>query len=51
LLSVFAHGLTAFPAASWYGSHIEQQASQDLPEMKLVHDLPVRLPWLDMSRR
>jgi len=50
LLSVFAHGLSAFPAANWYGRHMEQ-ASEDLPEMKLVHDLPVRLPWLDMSRR
>ncbi|NBD17266.1 MAG: sodium:proton antiporter [Cyanobacteria bacterium] len=50
LLSVFAHGLSAFPAANWYGKHMEQ-ASEDLPEMKLVHDLPVRLPWLDMSRR
>lgn len=49
LLSVFAHGLTAFPAANWYGAHMEQ-ASADMPEMKLVHDLPVRLPWLDPPR-
>lgn len=50
LCSVFAHGLTAFPGAYWYGMHMEQ-ASEDMPEMKLVHDLPVRLPWLDMHRR
>ncbi len=47
LMSVFAHGLTAFPAANWYGRHMEK-VSEDIPEMKIVHDLPVRLPWLDL---
>ncbi|MDR9402774.1 MAG: cation:proton antiporter [Halothece sp. Uz-M2-17] len=49
LCSVFAHGLTAFPGAHWYGMHMTK-ASDDMPEMKLVHDLPVRFPWLDMRR-
>lgn len=46
LMSIFAHGLTAFPAANGYARHMEQ-ASEDMPEMKIVHDFPVRLPWLD----
>jgi NhaP-type Na+/H+ or K+/H+ antiporter len=48
LLSVFAHGLSAFPAANWYGAQMEK-ASEDMPEMKLVDDLPVRLPWLEQK--
>ncbi|MFB6276346.1 MAG: cation:proton antiporter [Halothece sp.] len=44
LLSVFAHGLTAFPASQWYAKHMER-ADADQPELASVEELPVRLPW------
>jgi len=44
LTSIFIHGLTAFPAVNWYGKQMEQ-VSEHLPEMKVVSELPVRLPW------
>ena len=45
-LSIFAHGLTAFPGANWYGKKMSNQANnKPLSEMKPVAELPVRLPW------
>lgn len=45
-LSVFAHGLTAYPGANWYGQKMSAQAdSAPMPEMKPVPEVPARLPW------
>lgn len=46
-ISVFAHGMTAFPGAVWYAHHISQQQPihYRMPEMMPVEELPVRLPW------
>ncbi|MEM8505941.1 MAG: cation:proton antiporter [Cyanobacteria bacterium P01_D01_bin.1] len=46
LLSIFAHGVTAFPGANWYGNNMSKQADRKpMREMKPVAELPVRLPW------
>ena len=46
LISVFAHGLTAFPGANWYASRIaSREAPEKMPEMKPVKKMPVRLSW------
>ena len=46
LLSVFAHGLTAVPAANAYGAHAETMKDEpDLPEMKQVGEMPVRVSY------
>ena len=46
-VSVFAHGLTAFPGANWYAKRINAKEKFDpqMPEMMPVDELPVRLPW------
>ena len=47
LMSVFAHGLTAFPGVNWYSSRIsnKEHLHDQMPEMNPVEELPVRLPW------
>lgn len=47
LISVFAHGLTAYPGANWYANRIadQQDTCDRMPEMKPVPEIPVRLPW------
>ncbi|MEM7595637.1 MAG: cation:proton antiporter [Cyanobacteria bacterium P01_A01_bin.83] len=47
LMSVFAHGLTAFPGVSWYANRIsnKKHLHSSMPEMKPVKEMPVRLPW------
>ena len=47
LLSVFAHGLTAFPGVHWYAKSIEDKKEfhDRMPEMMSVEEMPVRLPW------
>ena len=47
LISVFAHGLTAFPGAKLYAKSINQKMSlkDQIPEIMPVDELPVRLPW------
>lgn len=46
LISVFAHGLTAFPGANWYAKHMENCKQQpDVGEHMPVSEMPVRLPW------
>ncbi len=44
LLSVFAHGLTAAPAAKWYGNYMtaEDAKSDEMAEMKDVAEMPLR---------
>lgn len=45
-ISVFAHGLTAFPGANWYANRISsKEDSHSMPEMIPVQEMPVRLPW------
>ena len=45
-ISVFAHGLTAFPGANWYAHRISnKENSHSMPEMIPVKEMPVRLPW------
>lgn len=46
-LSIFAHGMTAFPGAIWYANRIDrkQDIHDRMPEMNPVAELPVRLPW------
>ena len=43
LLSVLAHGLTAFPASRWYSEHITARVPEGGEHLP-VSDLPVRLP-------
>jgi NhaP-type Na+/H+ or K+/H+ antiporter len=43
--SVFAHGLTAVPAAKRYGAHAESMEDEDMPEMMPVDEMPVRLSY------
>lgn len=43
LFSIFAHGITAFPAAKWYHKHIAARASVEA-EHRPVAEMPVRLP-------
>jgi NhaP-type Na+/H+ or K+/H+ antiporter len=43
--SVFAHGLTAAPAADRYGAHAETMKDEDMPEMMPVDEMPLRLPY------
>ena len=46
-ISVFAHGMTAFPGAIWYAKRIsnKEDIHERMPEMSPVEELPVRLPW------
>jgi NhaP-type Na+/H+ or K+/H+ antiporter len=43
LLSIFAHGLTAFPGTNWYAAYAEK-ADPDAAEHEHVEEMPVRLP-------
>jgi NhaP-type Na+/H+ or K+/H+ antiporter len=43
LLSIFAHGLTAFPGTNWYAKHAEQ-ADSSSAENEQVEEMPVRIP-------
>jgi NhaP-type Na+/H+ or K+/H+ antiporter len=44
LFSVFAHGLTAVPAAKWYGAHADAMKDEpDMPELVPVAEMPVRV--------
>ena len=47
LMSVFAHGFTAFPGVHWYANRIDnkQHLHDQMPEMIPVKEMPVRLPW------
>ena len=47
LLSVFAHGLTAWPGAGWYAEHTDEMRMKvpGCPELAPVGEMPVRLPF------
>ena len=47
LISVFAHGLTAYPGANWYANRMddEQDTQGQMPENQPVPEIAVRLPW------
>ncbi len=47
LLSVFAHGFSAVPGASWYARHSECRKAEDpqCAEGRMVEEIPVRLPF------
>ncbi|HHP7232565.1 MAG TPA: cation:proton antiporter [Xenococcaceae cyanobacterium] len=47
LISIFAHGLTAFPGAKWYAKRIsdKHEMHDRMPEMITAEEVPVRLPW------
>ena len=46
LLSVFAHGLTAWPLSRWYGERAESmRRSPDMPEMAEVAEMPARFGY------
>ncbi len=46
LISVFAHGLTAFPGANWYAARMgKMKDQQDMAEHVPVTEMPVRLPY------
>lgn len=47
LISVFAHGITAFPGTIWYAKRLsdKEHLHDQMPEMKPVAEMPVRLPW------
>ena len=49
LLSVFAHGLTAWPGASWYAEHADGMRAKepDCPELVPVSEMPVRVSFKD----
>lgn len=44
LISIFAHGLTAYPGSYWYG-HRMAEASPESPELKPVGEMPTRVSW------
>ncbi|NET38824.1 MAG: sodium:proton antiporter [Cyanothece sp. SIO1E1] len=44
LISVFAHGFTAFPGANWYAKQIAK-INRESPELMPVGEMPVRCPW------
>ena len=47
LLSVFAHGLTAWPASRWYSAHSEKmREAPGMPELAPVNEMPVRLSMM-----
>ncbi len=46
LLSVFVHGLSAWPGAGWYADHADTMRTKvpDCPELVPVSEMPVRVP-------
>ena len=47
LISIFAHGITAYPGSRWYANRIadKKDLHHKMPEMSPVPEFPVRLPW------
>lgn len=46
LISVFAHGLTAFPGANWYGNRMARfKGTHEIPELMPSSEMPVGLSW------
>ena len=46
-ISIFAHGITAYPGSIWYANRIDNKKDMHhrMPEMIPVPEFPVRLPW------
>ena len=45
-MSVFAHGLTAWPASKWYAGRAEEMKDEpDMKELVPVREMPVRIPY------
>ena len=46
-MSIFAHGITAYPGSIWYANRIDnkKRMHDSMPEMNPVPEFPVRLPW------
>lgn len=45
-ISIFAHGLTAYPGAKWYGRRVERfRQKPGVGETLPVSEMPVRLPY------
>lgn len=51
LLSIFAHGLSAFPGANWYAQRVEKDKSLPTAEHQTVAEMPVRLPYRSRYRQ
>jgi len=52
LLSVFLHGITAWPGVRWYGGWAESMSDEpDQPEMQPVSEMPVRFPYYESQGR
>ena len=51
LFSVFAHGLTAWPATNWYANHADKMVQEhpDCAEQVPVEEMRVRLPFREAS--
>ena len=51
LISVFAHGLTAWPATNWYANHAGKMVQErpDCAEQVPVEEMRVRLPFREAS--
>ena len=51
LTSVFAHGLTAWPATNWYANHADKMVQErpDCAEQVPVEEMRVRLPFREAS--
>ncbi len=46
LLSIFAHGLTAYPGAKWYAARAEAMKEEPgMTELVPVSEMPVRIPF------
>jgi NhaP-type Na+/H+ or K+/H+ antiporter len=46
LMSVFAHGLSAWPASKWYAARAEEMKEEpEMEELVPVTEMPVRIPY------
>jgi NhaP-type Na+/H+ or K+/H+ antiporter len=41
-VSVFAHGLSALPAANYYADHAKSLPNQNIPELHPITEMPIR---------
>jgi NhaP-type Na+/H+ or K+/H+ antiporter len=48
LLSVFAHGITAYPLAKWYAARAEEMGEEPgMAELEQVSEMPVRISYAE----
>jgi len=43
LLSIFLHGLTAYPGATAYAAALESMPETEMPEHEEIEEMPLRL--------